>query len=178
MFLSSVDLQNSIASPSVTKQTCHLFVYGTLRPDDCYSGAHWTVSFNRNTVARPGFVRHARLFYSRFPFIIIDPQRFETTDTVRGYVLTTSNALEWELKLREADEIEGYPEYYNRMLVNAFLLSSLEDSMPAAAACLQCWVYFNPHESIDASIHIPSGDWSQWIRVKENRAIHSGHAKT
>jgi NAD-dependent deacetylase len=102
------------------EQVTGIFVYGTLRPDDD-SGASWTKGFCDGFRAEPASLEGASLYVvEKFPALCFE----QTRCSVRGVLLTPAGGDEASLmasKLREADRIEGYPEFYKRAVARVQL---------------------------------------------------------
>jgi len=106
----------------MAEQPKHLFVYGTLRPDDD-SGAKWTHPFNHpegyQVHAQFAFVEKAKMFFSECRYFhgfspsFIDPVAIlndNGDDRIFGYILSVSNPeVNFPNFLQVADEIEAYP---------------------------------------------------------------------
>jgi gamma-glutamylcyclotransferase (GGCT)/AIG2-like uncharacterized protein YtfP len=50
---------------------CHIFVYGTLRPDDD-SGAPWKTGFLEGTVQKKAVLYDAGLFFDTYPSVVLE----------------------------------------------------------------------------------------------------------
>lgn len=109
----------------------HLFVYGTLRPDDL-SGAYWTANFHRNTTYIRGHVWGAQLFYDLYPVVILDAgssQGENREHKVHGFFVTSEY---FEELLQKADHIVNYPEFFSRSIV---------EGLTEEGTTLKAWMY-------------------------------------
>lgn len=102
------------------------FVYGTLRPD---IKAPWTdiVHINKDfeIISRKAYVTNSILQLFRdfdFPNVSFCKQTYKEHDIVFGYLLESTNT---SLTLKILDEIEEYPEVYDRIVVTCF---NIEDN--------------------------------------------------
>jgi hypothetical protein len=98
----------------------HLFVYGSLRPDDV-TGQSWTLPFLQGMTGVKAFLPSARLCKAGgFASLVLEETHpHDPRCGVLGFVLTCEAAL-WADKLAEADAIEDYPDWYSRSAVTAY----------------------------------------------------------
>lgn len=94
--------------------------------------------------------------------------------------------MQFAAKLREADEIEEYPSYYNRYALielpglcscfGFFLFRSVECLLLSSAVTLRrlrdggeekAWIYHR--QNPDKSIPIEGGDWLAWLQTHPER---------
>lgn len=101
----------------------NFFVYGTLRPD---IKAPWSNSVHNNPKfkirSRKSLLRHSKLFMNKaigYPVCIYDKNKFTEKNVTIGYILETENILE---ALKWMDEIEEYPNLYDRIVVDSYNL--------------------------------------------------------
>ncbi|KAG2388647.1 hypothetical protein C9374_000086 [Naegleria lovaniensis] len=155
-----------------------LFVYGTLRPDDT-SGATWTKTFNNphdyQVHAQFAYIEKAQLFFHMYPIAILNDN---PNDRIYGYIISVSEpeGENFEKLLKFADEIEEYPEEYDRAIVQAYPISKTEYDELQRDASVQpqiqpqspptpCFVYHRTLQNIALRENnpvlerIPSGDW-------------------
>lgn len=57
----------------MSEEVCHIFVYGTLRPDDD-SGAPWKTGFLNGTVQQKAILPDAGLFFYTYPSVAFQVQ--------------------------------------------------------------------------------------------------------
>ena len=121
----------------------HLFVYGSLRPDDD-SGEAWTASFCSQTSAvGKGRASGFALYHDTYATAV---HTGDADNAVVGVVLKLTPSL-----LEEADRIEEYPELYTRTVSYV----ALEEGGEALA-----WIYIRRRADVpDTAKLIPSGDW-------------------
>ena len=124
------ELAGTEAGPLVD-QIRHIFVYGSLRPDDD-SGQAWTAEYvdGFDVVAR-AVLPEALLWKDTYACVSLDGT---SDDVVNGYLLgipDPSKRLAWEAKLAQADQIEGFdPEdpvggsLYQRAIVRAAVVNT------------------------------------------------------
>ena len=95
--------------PSSEPEPSHIFIYGSLRPDDD-SGMLWTKRWAEGLEALPAHIDGARLWHGNYAEVTLDGGPDNTvTGYAMGVVPATSAAKRlWETKLKEADDIEGY----------------------------------------------------------------------
>ncbi|KAF0977916.1 hypothetical protein FDP41_003238 [Naegleria fowleri] len=156
-----------------------MFVYGTLRPDDT-SGAPWTHPFNNpqgyQVHAQFGYIEKAQLFFHKYPIAILNDN---PNDRIYGYIISVSEpeGENFEKLLKFADEIEEYPEEYDRAIVEAYPISKTEyddnnmqqtvhkPPIQSQSPPIPCFVYHRTLQNIairDSNPQlqpIPSGDW-------------------
>ena len=101
----------------------NFFVYGTLRPD---IKAPWSNSVHNNPKfkirSHKSLLRHSKLFMNKaigYPVCIYDKNKFTEKNVTIGYILETENILE---ALKWMDEIEEYPNLYDRIVVDSYNL--------------------------------------------------------
>eukprot|EP00760_Papus_ankaliazontas_P004130 PhM_4_TR11692/c3_g1_i4/m.23670 len=143
------------------------FVYGTLRPDDPRE-MPWKTGFNQGMDACKAVLRGARLYFQSYPFVLhpddvanAPSAPEETQHVVVGYVLRCRDGVSFDDKLRDADLIEGYPSYYDRVVIDAHL----EDGGTVPA-----YVYVRRQgvEELRDLPEIPGGDW---VKYREHKVV-------
>jgi len=148
----------------------HIFVYGTLRPDDD-SGAEWTQAWTSGMKATRAKVHDAKLYFDTYPFVFLDKYKGEThqqdacdehKNFVVGYLMSCETKEQFEQKLAYGDKIEGYPHEYQRDVVTAV---REEDGERVA-----CYIYHR-YSGVKLSTPILTGDWQS--RNKETAVIQS-----
>lgn len=114
-----------------------LFVYGTLRPDDD-SGAEWTKPWNEKCKSYKAEVKHAKLYYDNYPFVVLDKSiggdQNCRDSIVYGYVQTCDTEEQFEQLLKQSDVIEECPQIYQRTIVNAYVYDFKK--------YVNAWIYF------------------------------------
>ena len=128
------------------------FVYGTLRPDDD-SGAGWTKKFQSGLEPVAATLTGASLYIDGcYPAVNFE----QTKCTVRGVMLRPSGHSKearalLATKLTEADEIEGFPDLYDRTVATVHT---------AEGEAVRAYVYHRTGRTDRAnSVRIPDGDW-------------------
>jgi gamma-glutamylcyclotransferase (GGCT)/AIG2-like uncharacterized protein YtfP len=101
----------------------NFFVYGTLRPD---IKAPWSNLVHNNPKfkirSHKSLLRNSKLFMNKaigYPVCIYDKNKFTEKNVTIGYILETENILE---ALKWMDEIEEYPNLYDRIVVDSYNL--------------------------------------------------------
>ena len=162
----------------------HMFVYGSLRPDDT-SGQDWTEDFVRGfSIVARGRVRNAKMYLDGYASVTLgDYGKF---DTVEGVVLGlpgVANTRAWNHKVQWADravrsalptdDIECFNARtgdsllgYERVIVNATVFTP-EQGLHEVKA----FIYHRPNCARDT--RIMSGDWLQRTQRDELWARHS-----
>ena len=152
----------------------HMFVYGSLRPDDT-SGQDWTEDFVRGfSIVARGRVRNAKMYLDGYASVTLgDYGKF---DTVEGVVLGlpgVANTRAWNNKVQWADDIECFNARtgdsllgYERVIVNATVFTP-EQGLHEVKA----FIYHRPNCARDT--RIMSGDWLQRTQRDELWARHS-----
>eukprot|EP00756_Hemistasia_phaeocysticola_P065475 Hpha_TRINITY_DN8580_c0_g1::TRINITY_DN8580_c0_g1_i1::g.146312::m.146312 len=126
----------------------HIFVYGTLRPDD-HSGAPWTQNFCAGMTSTKARIEGLRLYFDSYPCVSVPDPEATAEDKVVGYLMSVEEGgASWDQKMKDADRIEGYPSYYSRSVVEA---------LTAEGVRLPCFVYHRP--DCCKSDVVPGGDW-------------------
>ncbi len=97
------------------------FVYGTLRPD---VQAPWSDIVHNNPEFKlkyyKAYLPCSKLFFHRtigFPMTVYDVELYSEEDKTIGYILETDNV---QQTLKLFDEIECYPDEYDRFEVKCF----------------------------------------------------------
>ena len=137
----------------------HVFVYGSLRPDDD-SGQAWTKEAVRGLRAQKATLSKARLFHDQYACAVLD-SAYDKNHSILGYVLSTNDEELFKEKLALFDKIEGYkgPDYsnlYDRTILDVELLPSNEQNPTSVEA----YVYHGTNRC-NRENPIPSGDWLQ-----------------
>jgi len=138
----------------MTEGIRYFFVYGTLRPDD-NSKAPWTQKFLKNMIYGKARIRGARLYVDSYPVVLYPDKDATASDIVTGYVVTTQDDALLAEKLRYADDVEGHPTHYQRIVWDG--VEILEGSGPTTVTA---WVYTRSSTDEGAKL-IASGDWLQ-----------------
>jgi len=134
------------------------FVYGSLRPDDT-SNQPWREDWLEGAASLRRATIQARMFEDEYAAVVL-PQAREPgsrTSIVHGYVVEFPTSL-WTTKLKDADEIEGCPDLYQRAAVPAVVTASGD------TACV--WVYHRP--DCARTTPVAGGDWVAW-RLKNTK---------
>lgn len=138
----------------------HIFVYGSLRPDD-NSGQSWTKDAVRGLEAQKAMLPKARLYRDQYACAVLDSTH-DSNGGIFGYVLSTKDEHLFAEKLGLFDQIEGYrgPEsphnLYDRTVVDVELLPSDKHNPLRVKA----YVYHGTHRHrCGRQDPIPSGDW-------------------
>lgn len=118
-------------------------VYGTLRKGECRNHYLSECKF-LGTTQTP--LRYGFQLYSLGPFPCVSPRIKTTRDTPTPSVLVEVYELSEDSDILDTlDAIEGFPHFYNRMLID----------IPEVG---DCWIYFLERSDHDGVL-IPSGDW-------------------
>jgi len=140
----------------------HLFVYGSLRPDDD-SRMPWTRKFIEGMEWMPAKARGPKLYRDTYATAVLPPNwpadADHSGDVVIGCLLWAPDAEAFAMKMLEADRIEGYPKFYQRSVVQ----TERSDGGPP----IRAWMY---HRRLDQlgreSECIASGDWLRRAEAK------------
>ncbi|KAL0477214.1 hypothetical protein AKO1_005842 [Acrasis kona] len=128
------------------------FVYGTLR-SDCPHQAPWRDDFHVGEVAKyKAIIKGHRLFFSDYPVICGTDG---VSDVVVGEIVQFPPSM-MPLKVKMADYIEGAPDFYTRVLVDAFVLDR-EGS--ETSNMIQCYTYVRELKAICTKKPISGGCW-------------------
>eukprot|EP01062_Namystynia_karyoxenos_P078836 TRINITY_DN8183_c0_g1_i1.p1 TRINITY_DN8183_c0_g1~~TRINITY_DN8183_c0_g1_i1.p1 ORF type:complete len:149 (+),score=32.39 TRINITY_DN8183_c0_g1_i1:164-610(+) len=128
----------------------HIFVYGTLRPDDD-TGRPWTAQFADGMTATPAYVPGIRLYIDNYPCVSVPDDDAAPGDTVKGYLMSCDSHDLWLEKWKFADRVEGFPQYYQRQKVEAFP----DGAGPGAG--VPCFIYHR--RNVIKDVMVPDGDW-------------------
>ena len=134
-------------------QVRHVFVYGSLRPDDD-SGQSWTRDAVAGMNSQRAVLRGAQLFRDQYACAVINPGLSNDT-SIQGYVLSTSNDDLFYSKLKLFDQIEGFHGPNNSQ--NLYERDVMEVHVGGSQGTVKAYVY---HRAACSREHlIASGDW-------------------
>lgn len=123
-----------------------VLAYGTLRPGE--ANHDWTLRGLHPmtlTVQVPGFALWGAR--SAFPYVWPEPGAVTVAD------LLEFHADEWPEALRRMDSLEGYPNLYDRQVVNAYYPSRDTGSR------LTGWLYVPTRDPRGNHLRVLGGDW-------------------
>ena len=153
----------------VRREPTHIFVYGSLRPDDD-SGQAWTKRWVEGLEARPASIACARLWHGdNGAQITLDGT---PENTVTGYAMGLRNTTTipakrlWAKKLKEADDIAGY-DPTSRALSSFFRRDRC--TVTTADGAVPAFVFHNV--GCRKKDRIPSGDWLKRRRADESSTL-------
>ena len=132
----------------------HLIVYGSLRPDDD-SGMPWTKQFLQGMTHRKIHVLGSRLFvYQTYACVALEGA--SDGDFVVGYALSAAPGAPegfFQQKRKVADQIEGYPQMYDRTAVTAVVADGSNEDGTEVRGFL-----YHRRECVRGQ-RLKSGDW-------------------
>lgn len=129
----------------------HVFVYGSLRPDDD-SGQSWTRDAVEGMNAQRAVLRKAQLFRDKYACAVINPC-LSNKCCIQGYVLSSSDDDLFCCKLKLFDQIEGF--YGSNNSQNLYERDVME--VQCGQDSVKAYVY---HRAGCSREHlITSGDW-------------------
>jgi len=138
--LSSTSVNTEVSSaPAIPKA---FFVYGSLRPDDI-TDMPWRDRWLRGGRSQPATVK-ALLYKDTYAAVVLEP---ECDKTVKGYFVEFDADI-YSQKLQYADQIEGYPHFYQRDPITVTTSSGVTKL---------AWIYHR--KNCPREKPIPSGDW-------------------
>merc|ERR1719473_310097 len=118
------------------------FVYGSLRPDDV-TNMPWRDEWLQGAQQTTRGEICGKMYDDTYASVVLCPGG----DTVNGF-LVEFPAATYLQKLQSADDIEGYPDLYNREKTTVTLKNGRQTD---------AWVYTRP--ACKKKKYIPSGDW-------------------
>ena len=131
----------------------HVFVYGSLRPDD-NSGQSWTRDAVEGMNAHRAELRKAQLFRDQYACAVINPC-LSNECSIKGYVLSSSDDDLFCSKLKLFDRIEGF--YGSKHSQNLYERDVMEVHIDGSQETVNAHVY---HRAACSREHlIASGDW-------------------
>eukprot|EP01084_Bolivina_argentea_P135895 239392_1 len=147
------------------------FVYGTLRDDDD-SGAIWTNEWCKNCIGSNGRLYGYKLYHSKsmsYPFAI---KTNNSNDFIVGRILYWNDSDLFKIKLKQADDIEGYNDknfnnLYQREIVTVINTDNNNTKITA-------FVYYQSNVTtyrLSLCEPVPNGDWLQRIHYKNKQNI-------
>jgi gamma-glutamylcyclotransferase (GGCT)/AIG2-like uncharacterized protein YtfP len=157
------------------QQPLAIFVYGSLRPDDT-SAQSWTESFLSGMIVERARIYNAALFHDQFACAVLGSQgqdgehSITPLDFIEGWVVSTASttndtrahskaAAMFQLKLMQADKIEGYPHLYQRSATTAVLLKESQVGSNKAGSKQQVQAFIYHRAGCKRHCRIASGDW-------------------
>jgi gamma-glutamylcyclotransferase (GGCT)/AIG2-like uncharacterized protein YtfP len=137
------------------------FVYGSLRPDDV-TGMPWRDHWLAGGTCHRGVI-HGRMYDDTYASVVLPEEEKEEKEeetappTVFGWLVEYSEEA-YLKKLKEGDEIEGYPQLYGREKVVVRCDNG---------TCCVAWCYVRPNCSKD--VCVLGGDWVEYQLEKVRR---------
>jgi gamma-glutamylcyclotransferase (GGCT)/AIG2-like uncharacterized protein YtfP len=128
--------------------TTPFFVYGSLRPDDI-TKKPWREDWLRDSLSKKGRIK-GTMYDDVYASVVLSKSEdasINVESTVQGWLVEYSDEI-YARKLKEADIIEGYPDFYTREKV---LVSCHDGSLKMA------WCYVRPNCS--KKTEVIGGDW-------------------
>lgn len=134
------------------KEECSaMFVYGSLRPDDT-SGMPWTKAFTDGMKSEAATVAGYRLTVVDGYACAVPDEGAGSAEVVGCMLTCPGDGKMFVAKRKRGDEIEGYPDYYQRTVTQARLPGSKGATVP-------CYIYYKRPRADQIQEEIPSGDW-------------------
>ncbi len=116
-----------------------LFVYGTLMPG--FGNFDRLLKGNFTTTAAATVTGFQMLDLGSFPMVVMA----RSTNQIRGSVIWVKR-IEWDKVIKSLDNLEGYPNFYDRVIVRARAMK--KDPMKEGAYVYEdteCYMYAAPH---------------------------------
>jgi len=131
-------------TPTLTHtDTTPIFVYGTLRPD-CGNDVLWRGKAHARFDGLAILPRFRLVSGGAFPFALPDAD----ADAVGALIVPNDG--EYDEVLARMDRLEGYPRFYDRLMV----------AVDTPDGIVKAWVYTPAHpDEYDHLADVPDGDW-------------------
>ena len=135
-----------------SSNTTSFFVYGSLRPDDITNMPYrdnWlkgAISMKKGTVK-------GKMYDDGFACVVLKKKK-KFDGIIQGFLIHFPDEM-YDTKLDEADEIEGYPEFYDRELTTV-----VEQLADGKTKNVKAWIY--TRNKCSKKIFVQSGDWLEY----------------